>query len=309
MTGDVPGQVPPPTEKLPAKNWGHLPVWEKVREAIYALPLYFRSETTISGLSATDIFTLSITLGATIEDNVVRTLNDMRSIWDPEGQYKLYGFVRQAQTFPDALLKRHAAPTERQDIVLGIELKGWYLLAKEAEPSFRFKVTPTACAPQDLLVIVPWALSNIISGTPQVYAPLVISARYAAEYRNYHWQHVRRTRSDATIKQPKRVTPYPAKSEQISDVPVADTGGNFGRIARTGIMDTYVEKVDREELRSIQVRYWRAFFKLFQEHEDEEMIQEGIKRLRERINTLHARPEDDKLASIERILEELQNIL
>ena len=30
---------------------------------------------------------------------------------------------------------------------MGIELKGWYVLAKEREPSFRQKVTPAACSP------------------------------------------------------------------------------------------------------------------------------------------------------------------
>jgi hypothetical protein len=49
---------------------------------------------------------------------------------------------------------------------MGIELKGWYVLAKEKEPSFRYKVTLTVCAPADLLVVVPWALSNVISGRP-----------------------------------------------------------------------------------------------------------------------------------------------
>lgn len=31
------------------------------------------------------------------------------------------------------------------DILFGIELKGWYLLAKEREPSLRFQVTEAAC--------------------------------------------------------------------------------------------------------------------------------------------------------------------
>lgn len=30
---------------------------------------------------------------------------------------------------------------------MGIELKGWHVLAKEREPSFRYKVTPAACSP------------------------------------------------------------------------------------------------------------------------------------------------------------------
>ena len=44
---------------------------------------------------------------------------------------------------------------------MGIELKGWYVLAKEKEPSFRYKVTPAVCAPADLLVVVPWAYRYI----------------------------------------------------------------------------------------------------------------------------------------------------
>ena len=78
-----------PQEKYPDSSWEHFGIWERVRQAIYALPLYFKSETDLSGLSATDIFTLNAALGATIEDNVVKTLNEIRSVWDPEGEYKL----------------------------------------------------------------------------------------------------------------------------------------------------------------------------------------------------------------------------
>ncbi len=173
-----------PSEQVPDKNWEHYKVWKRVREAVYALPLYFKSETDLSGLSATDIFTLNAALGATIEDNVVKTLNEMRSVWDPDGSYKLFGFIRQAQTFPDVLLKRYSSYDVEPDIILGIELKGWYVLAKEEEPSFRFQVTPAACAVQDLLMVVPWVLSNVISGSPQVFTPFALSARFAAKYRN-----------------------------------------------------------------------------------------------------------------------------
>jgi hypothetical protein len=74
----------------------------------------------LSGLSATDIFTLNAALGATIEDNVVKTLNEIRSVWDPEGGYKLYGFMRQAQTFPDVLLKRYGSYGDEPDIILRV---------------------------------------------------------------------------------------------------------------------------------------------------------------------------------------------
>ncbi len=137
-------------------EWEHFPLYRNIREAIASLPLYFRTETHISGIMATDLHTLNTVLGATIEDQVVRTLNLVRNTWDSDGTYSLYSFVRQAQTFPDILLRQVSSG----EVLLGIELKGWYLLAKEAEPSLRFQVTADTCTEQDLIVVVPWALGS-----------------------------------------------------------------------------------------------------------------------------------------------------
>jgi hypothetical protein len=140
-----------PTRVEPV-SWEHYDLWVRVREAILALPFHFRSETVIEGMLATDIFTLNAALSATIEEQVVSTLNALRPVWDPDKKYQTYGFVRQTQTFPDVLLRRK---TDGEDILLGIELKGWYLLAKEGEPSFRFTVNASACNRWDLIVVVP----------------------------------------------------------------------------------------------------------------------------------------------------------
>ncbi|HLM79230.1 MAG TPA: hypothetical protein VE957_17790 [Terriglobales bacterium] len=225
-----------------------------------ALPAYFTTETTIAGISATDIFTLSAALGAAIEDQVVRTLNHMRPIWDPDGKYNLYHFQRQGQTFPDVLLRKRE---NGEEILMGIELKGWYLLAKEGEPSYRFCVTEEACGIQDLIVVVPWALLNVLSGSPVVFTPYVEGAKYAAAYRNYHWQHVRDAKSNSEIERPKGVKPYPRKSDKISDKPLSDSGGNFGRFARTGIMDSYLKEAKDTRISGIAARDWVAFFKRF----------------------------------------------
>lgn len=77
-----------------------------MREATACLPIYFRTETHISGIMATDLHTLNTVLGATIEEQVVRTLNLLRTTWNPDEKYALYSFVRQAQTFPDVLLRK-----------------------------------------------------------------------------------------------------------------------------------------------------------------------------------------------------------
>ena len=221
-----------------------------MQDALAALPTYFRSETHISGIAATDLHTLNNVLGATIEEQVVATLNSMRQVWDLKGDYALYSFLRQPQTFPDVRLRC----ASDNHTILGIELKGWYLLAKEGEPSLRFQVTPAACAKADLVVVVPWVLANVISGSPVVFDPYIESARYAAEYRNHHWQHVRKAQSDPRIDSPKGVSPYPLKSDQVADKPRSDTGGNFGRLARTGIMDAYTGQVGDRYLCGVKMR-------------------------------------------------------
>ncbi len=260
-------------------DWEHSRLHRSVLEAIACLPMYFRTETHISGIMATDLHTLNTVLGATIEEQVVRTLNLIRSTWDPDEKYSLYSFVRQAQTFPDVLLRR----VSTGDVLLGIELKGWYLLAKEAEPSLRFQATIGACTRQDLIVVVPWVLGNVISGSPILFEPFVESARYAAAYRNYHWQHVRQTKQPTGIETPESVVPYPNKSDQILDKPLADGGGNFGRLARTGMMDSYKEKLDDLQLCGIKTVHWREFLKIFQEGTTDAQARTALKRLRKRV--------------------------
>jgi len=293
-----------PSRVLPEPGDEHYQLYKDVREAISSLPIYFRTETHISGIMATDLHTLNSVLGATIEEQVVRTLNLIRNTWDPDEQYALYTFVRQAQTFPDVLLRK--ASTD--DILLGIELKGWYLLAKEAEPSLRFQVTSAACAQRDLIVVVPWVLGNVISGSPILFEPFVESAKYAAEYRNYHWQHIRRTSQDTGIDIPKGVHPYPSKADQILDKPRSDRGGNFGRLARTGIMDSYMQKLNEIQLCGIKTMYWREFLKAFQESTTDAEARLALERLRQKVQQATDIP-SPKARSALAIIAELEYLL
>lgn len=293
-----------PTRELPANDWEHIELYKAVREAITCLPIYFRTETHISGVMATDLHTLNTVLGATIEEQVVRTLNLMRNTWDPDKKYALYSFVRQAQTFPDVLLRKASSG----DILLGIELKGWYLLAKETEPSLRLQTTAAACAKQDLIVVVPWVLGNVISGSPILFEPFVESAKYAATYRNYHWQYIRQTAQHTDINVPQEVSPYPSKSDPISDKPVSDGGGNFGRLARTGIMDTYRSKLDDVQLCGIRAVYWRDFLKIFQESTTDDQVRTALERLKERVQQATDSPSPKAQAALA-IIGELEHLL
>lgn len=295
---------PAPVKDSPSPDWEHYQLYKDVREAIASLPIYFRTETHISGIMATDLHTLNTVLGATIEEQVVRTLNLLRNTWDPNGKYTLFSFVRQAQTFPDVLLRK----TSSGEILLGIELKGWYLLAKESEPSLRFQATTAACAVQDLVVVVPWVLGNVISGSPILFEPFVESAKYAANYRNYHWQCVRQSKQDTGIDVPKGVRPYPSKADQILDKPHSDGGGNFGRLARTGMMDSYMQKLDDVQLCGIKTVYWRQFLKAFQESTTDAEARTALERLKQRVQ--HAtRVPSAKAQSALAIIAEVERLL
>lgn len=252
-----------------------------VKEAIRSLPAHFRSATVLEGMDAGDLFSLNTALGGTIEVQLVESLNRMRDVWDPEGRWSTFRFERFAQTFPDVRLLARSEDGETE-VALGIELKGWYLFSKEGEPSFRYKVTPAACAPQDLLVVVPWRLKNVLSGEPVVLDPYIEQAGYVAEYRNWWWENGRATQDPPDQRgvdgPDDAVTPYPSPKDRISDRPIRDGGGNFGRIARiSGLMDGYVEELQGRQVAGIPARDWILFFRLHAEARDPLMIHERLR--------------------------------
>ena len=90
----------------------------------------------------------------------------------------------------------------------------------------------------------------------------VESALYCARKRNHYWLYERQVRGDAgTITSPSGVSPYPMSKSNISDKPSPDGGGNFGRLARYGLMDDYIAEMQSTLVRGITVRDWQAFFK------------------------------------------------
>lgn len=295
----------PPQRVSPKKTHSDYALWTHVKEAILSLPGYFSApEIRVAGVRATEVFTLGAALGATIEDQVVVTLNRMRHVWDAQDAYPLLTFIRQPQTFPDVKLRDAASGA----IKLGIELKGWYLLSKEGEPSFRYQVTPRVATVWDLLVVVPWFLSDVISGTPRVLRPHIESARYAAEYRNHWWRNVRDAKGSATaIRSPKGVGPYPQKSDHIVDHPVEDAGGNFGRIARIGLIDEYVDEMLDEQITGIPARYWHRFLSMFKEGADPADIARALERIERLVSGRRPDPTEIRARTIlARLLELLQ---
>ena len=62
-------------------------------------------------------------------------------------------------------------------------------------------------------------------------------------------------------------SPYPAgKIDQCSDRAEDDGGGNFGRVARYGLLDEFVKSTGKQEISGIPVRAWLTFFKIFSDN-------------------------------------------
>ena len=267
----------------PSDEWEHKALWRGVRDALSMLPTYFHSDTFIEGVSAVDVFAMNSLLDATVENQVVETLNSIRNVWDPFGKYGTCVFVRQPQSFPDVVLKDLSDEAARP--IMGIELKGWYLLAKEGEPSLRFLQTEAACADADLIMVVPWTLNSVISGRPRIFTPFIESARFAAQYRNAHWRTMREGK-DAEIIQPAYAQPYPKKSDATNDSPRSDKGGNFGRIARTGLMDEYLARMQIQPVCGIKASYWLEFFKIFHQDSTDQQIRMALDKLRRKVDSV-----------------------
>ena len=265
-----------PARVEPSEDWAHYKIWCKVRDIIYSLPNYFETELVIKGINVTEVFSVGGVFSSVVESQVVAILNNLRNLWDPDNEYAEYAFVRQSQTFPDVLL---TSLRETDNILFGIELKSWYVLSKEGEPSFRYTITPEACAEADLLVVIPWILSDVISGSPRLLSPYVELARYAAEYRNYYWQQSRiRSGKNPTIRKPPEEyrRPYPTSKQEASDEAEDDKGRNFGRVARAGILDEYVATIKDQEYLGIKIRHWISFFKAIAETRADEEIEQRL---------------------------------
>lgn len=180
--------------------------------ALYALPMHFTSPINVEGIEVNDLFSINTLLGGTIEAQTVMLLNSLRSIWDPQGKWADKEFRRYPESFPDVRL---VGSNKDDSPLIGIELKGWYLLSKESEPSLRYKASADAVTEWDLICCVPWGLSNVLSGKPVVYEPYVEQAKFASDMRTYYWNHRRgdNSKRDCGIHHPE-TTPYPKPGTQ-----------------------------------------------------------------------------------------------
>lgn len=288
--------TPPAPRPIGGPPLGHThhDLWQNVRRALYAIPTFFQTKITIAGVRATDIHSLNSSLGSSIEQSVVDQLNELRDIWDPTGadgtrKYQHLAFKRQSTNWPDVLLTS-GMPDDPP--VLGIELKGWFVLAKEGEPSFRYKVNPNVCTDLDLVAVYPWSLDEVLSGNPFLMSPFVAEARYTAEMRNYYWQHSRRSTGNTNIKPARDQGHYPKRGDRFSDEPASDAGKNFGRASRAGIMKDFIATTFDEVVAGIPLNAWNAFFRTFREGTSLTEIAGEIRARRARLQSDEEQDED-----------------
>ncbi|WP_133511272.1 hypothetical protein [Candidatus Thiosymbion oneisti] len=72
---------------------------------------------------------------------------------------------------------------------------------------------------------------------------------------------------------------YPTKSDMISDRPASDSGGNFGRLARAGVMKDYVAELFEEKLADIPLLAWQQFLSIFTESVSNAEIDRALERI------------------------------
>lgn len=273
-------------------------------KAFPSLPTECFIENEYSGILATDLFSLNTLLGSMIENKVVLFLNTHRNLWD-SGKWGEYHFIRSNESFPDVRLVKKIGGTEATPI-LGIELKSWFILSKEGEPSFRYKTAAEACDRGDLLCIVPWYLSNAVCGKPILTTPWIFSAKAAAEAMKRYWIYERQTDKPLKLdergleKVPTNITPYMMNARDKTNYkPLSDGGGNFGRLARTGIMSDFVEETLLTDILGIPANNWRKFLKA---HTDSKSLDE----IQRNISSITKIPKSD---DFEKIISDLRNYI
>lgn len=272
---------------------------------IPALPEGCFFENSYSGILATDLFSLNTLLGSMIENRVVFFLNTHRNLWDKEGEWSCYHFIRSNESFPDVRLVRKS---DNQDVKLGIELKSWFILSKEGDPSFRYCTASSACDPGDLLCIVPWYLSDAVCGHPVLLTPWVYSAKAASEATKRYWLYERETTKAMTLEQrsliePANLTPYMLNARDNTNYsPNDDKGNNFGRLARTGIMTKFVEDTLQTEILGIPADNWRRFL---QAHTDSS----ALKDVRKKIDRIMQIPNSEEFEKLKQSLMDYLDLL
>lgn len=109
------------------------------------------------------------------------------------------------------------------------------------------------------------------------------------------------------IRHPGDIGPYPSPGAHISDVPEADSGGNFGRLARiSGLMTDWTKQLADSPVSGIPARYWIEFLRAFSESNDDDQLRRKISNVVRKVDTSASVERTDRVFEL---LTELKNLL
>ena len=94
----------------------------------------------------------------------------------------------------------------------------------------------------------------------------------------------------------------------ISDSAASDRGGNFGRFARTGVMDPYMEDLFQERLSGITLAAWQRFLSIFTESSSTEEVDRALERLSTLLSTA-SQASTEQATALQQKLRELAELL
>ncbi len=119
-------------------------------------------------------------VGQGIEELIGTQLNSaLKSSWTTDPNLE---FVRNAVQFPDLYL----VDRQHKRFLLSIEIKSWFVFAID-DITARFEAAPNLIRDDSLLVLFPWCMTKLISGTPKLLEPYIGNARALAQRRDNIW--------------------------------------------------------------------------------------------------------------------------
>jgi len=84
----------------------------------------------------------------------------------------------------------------------------------------------------------------------------------------------------AAIEPAAHQTPYPNKGQKFNDEAVSgDSGGNFGRVARGGVMQTFIDEMMLQPVAGIPLTAWQRFLKIFSESVTEVKLRNQLQQI------------------------------
>ena len=87
------------------------------------------------------------------------------------------------------------------------------------------------------------------------------------------------TGNAAAVRTAEHQTPYPKKGDRFNDAAVQDSGGNFGRVARGGVMQDFIAELMEKPLAGIPLGAWQRFLRIFSESFTETRLRNQLQQI------------------------------